>query len=426
MTNYPGHLGQITSLSLRPINRLSEEEESPTLNRSAARFSPRVQRKSKSRSQSPTKNADPKSTRTTQGKEAANAAESSLSSQNLKIKQEKLDQSAPKKTEGGEPKPELNSKERDVEAVGNDNGGATTSGETNDVLDIEAELAASLGVVPDEESGDGNIKKEPTSDKSESGKSLAPPATASRRPSSSGISGKGSKGEDSDDDDNDSLFGGGDDEEPDAEGEEDVDAEGDDDDVPLSQLKQESKGDGLALPGISASQPEANGKSSNESQTNGKQKPNSKSVLSSKPLPGSSFDSDLSTFSNDVLLTSTLAGQVLLWDRRVRPSLTGSGSGSSNSSNPAQAKGVRSLPLPSKTPPWCQSASWSPKGDKIYVGRRNESVDEWDVRMLPDNTGASNQDGGKEPKLLRSLKLPNGSGPVSSVATMPNGRHVLW
>ncbi|WFD33507.1 Transcription factor spt8 [Malassezia cuniculi] len=123
------------------------------------------------------------------------------------------------------------------------------------------------------------------------------------------------------------------------------------------------------------------------------------------------YDGDISQFSNDILLTSTLSGQVLIWDRRV---------------DPRNKKGVRALELPKDTPPWCASACWSNNGDRIYVGRRNETVDEWDVRMLPDLSGAPRDAShGTAPRYLRALRMPPGSGPVSSVLMLPNDQHLV-
>lgn len=123
------------------------------------------------------------------------------------------------------------------------------------------------------------------------------------------------------------------------------------------------------------------------------------------------YDSDMSQFSNDILLTSTLSGQVLIWDRRV---------------DPRTKKGVRALELPPGTPPWCTGACWSWTGDRIYVGRRNETVDEWDVRMLPDMSGAPRSAAhGTAPRMLSTLRMPRGSGPVSSVAMLPNDQHLV-
>ncbi|TKY89085.1 hypothetical protein EX895_001616 [Sporisorium graminicola] len=114
----------------------------------------------------------------------------------------------------------------------------------------------------------------------------------------------------------------------------------------------------------------------------------------------SSFDAPLTTFSPDVMLSTSLSGQAILWDLRC-PSYTS-----------APAKGVHSLALPAKVPPWCQSAIFDASGDKVFVGRRNEGVDEWDLRM-------------PTAKYVRSLRLPSGSGPVYALTAMPNGRHIV-
>lgn len=116
----------------------------------------------------------------------------------------------------------------------------------------------------------------------------------------------------------------------------------------------------------------------------------------------SSFDAPLTTFSQDVMLSSSLSGQVILWDLRCRNYTSADGG----------ARGVHSLALPSKVPPWCQSAIFNSTGDKVYVGRRNETVDEWDLRM-------------PSARYTRSLRLPSGSGPVYSLAPMPNRRHIV-
>lgn len=57
-------------------------------------------------------------------------------------------------------------------------------------------------------------------------------------------------------------------------------------------------------------------------------------------------------------------------------------------------------------------ACWSPDGNFIYAGRRNGIVDEYSLHK-----------GLKEP--TRALKFPGGSGAVSSIRPMPNGRHVV-
>ncbi|WFD02159.1 Transcription factor spt8 [Malassezia obtusa] len=227
------------------------------------------------------------------------------------------------------------------------------------------------------------------------------------------------EGDDAGENDNDSLFGEQDEsmaephvdgsgESVDADGDSDADADGEadlfdgddtkpegeeSDDAPLSQVTAPAKAGApsLALPG--------------------QQRPETIKKEAPKEAPPAPH---VSRFSSDVLLTSTLSGQVLLWDRRV-----------DNKAKP----GVRALPLPPHTPPWCTSVCWNHAGDRIYVGRRNETVDEWDVRMLPDvdaerGTGARSSSA-KAPQLLQSLRLPRGSGPVSAVSMMPNDRHIV-
>ncbi|KAI9342943.1 WD40-repeat-containing domain protein [Obelidium mucronatum] len=58
---------------------------------------------------------------------------------------------------------------------------------------------------------------------------------------------------------------------------------------------------------------------------------------------------------------------------------------------------VKTVVAESGVPPWGLSASWSPDGKRVYIGRRNGS----------------------------NFRLPRDSGPVTSVLCMPNGRHVL-
>ncbi|TFL07476.1 WD40-repeat-containing domain protein [Pterulicium gracile] len=107
-----------------------------------------------------------------------------------------------------------------------------------------------------------------------------------------------------------------------------------------------------------------------------------------------------STFSPDILMTAYIDGQVVLWDRRVH----------------SAGAGVGRLWMSEKTPPWCLSACWSGDGNQIYAGRRNGTVDVWDVRQY----GSSS----KTARLLKTLKNPGSSGVVSCVAALPDGRHI--
>jgi len=108
------------------------------------------------------------------------------------------------------------------------------------------------------------------------------------------------------------------------------------------------------------------------------------------------------TFSPDILMISAIDGQIMLWDKRVD----------------SPGKGVGRLWLSEKTPPWCVSACWSTDGSHIYVGRRNGTVDVWDVRLL-GRSGPS-----CTPRLFKSLRNPASSGVVSCVVPFPDGRHI--
>jgi transcriptional activator SPT8 len=96
--------------------------------------------------------------------------------------------------------------------------------------------------------------------------------------------------------------------------------------------------------------------------------------------------------SDSTFLATSIDGAIRVWDRRQR--------------NPTARI------LPRNTPPWCMSACWSPDGNYIYAGRRNCTVEEFDLRK-----------GLRSPE--RTFKFPQGSGAVTSVKAMPNGRHLI-
>jgi transcriptional activator SPT8 len=50
------------------------------------------------------------------------------------------------------------------------------------------------------------------------------------------------------------------------------------------------------------------------------------------------------------------------------------------------------------------------EGDRIFTGRRNSTVDEYDLR---------------NEKFVAKFEMPQGSGMVSNVQIMPNSRHLL-
>ena len=97
--------------------------------------------------------------------------------------------------------------------------------------------------------------------------------------------------------------------------------------------------------------------------------------------------------ADTIFLAASFDGGLRIWDKR-RPTP------------------VAKIP-PRNVPPWCMNACWSPNGNFIYAGRRNGTVEEFSLHK--GLTGVE-----------RSFKLPNGSGPVSAVRAMPNGRHLIW
>ncbi len=96
--------------------------------------------------------------------------------------------------------------------------------------------------------------------------------------------------------------------------------------------------------------------------------------------------------SDSTFMATSIDGAIRVWDRR-------------------QPNPVARI-LPRNTPPWCISACWSPDGNHIYAGRRNNTVEEYDLRK-----------GLRFPE--RVFRFPNGSGAVTSVRAMPNSRHLI-
>lgn len=115
-------------------------------------------------------------------------------------------------------------------------------------------------------------------------------------------------------------------------------------------------------------------------------------MLFAEPLP---THLDSSQTADSTFLSAAIDGTLRIWDRRMM--------------QPAARIGNRP-----GVPPWCMGACWSPDGDMIYVGRRNGTVDEFSIHKAR---------AGWEPE--RSLKFPAGSGAVSAVRPMVNGRHLV-
>lgn len=103
--------------------------------------------------------------------------------------------------------------------------------------------------------------------------------------------------------------------------------------------------------------------------------------------------SDPTLSSDTTFLAASMDGTLRVWDRR-------------------QANPISRI-LPRNVPPWCMNACWSPDGNFIYAGRRNGTVEEFSLHK-----GFRSAE--------RTFKFPQGSGPVSAVRAMPNGRHLIW
>ncbi|PMD14253.1 WD40 repeat-like protein [Hyaloscypha hepaticicola] len=97
--------------------------------------------------------------------------------------------------------------------------------------------------------------------------------------------------------------------------------------------------------------------------------------------------------SDSTFLAASMDGTLRVWDRR-------------------QPNPVAKIPTRTGVPPWCMAACWSPDGNYIYAGRRNGTVEEFSLHK-----GLKNAE--------RTFKFPQGSGAVSAVRALPNGRHLI-
>ncbi|KAK4135834.1 WD40 repeat-like protein [Trichocladium antarcticum] len=104
---------------------------------------------------------------------------------------------------------------------------------------------------------------------------------------------------------------------------------------------------------------------------------------------------DASQSSSSTFLSAAIDGTIRIWDRRAPDPV-------------ARINNRRGVP------PWCMGACWSPDGNWIYAGRRNGTVEEYSIHKAASAW---------QPE--RALKFPAGSGPVSAVRPMPNGRHLV-
>ncbi|KAJ3999144.1 WD40-repeat-containing domain protein [Lentinula boryana] len=130
-------------------------------------------------------------------------------------------------------------------------------------------------------------------------------------------------------------------------------------------------------------------------------KPSLSTIAPPKGAPPLLDSQRYKTFSPDILMTAAIDGQIMLWDKRAN----------------TVGQGVGRLWISEKTPPWCLSACWSADGNQIYAGRRNGTVEIYDVRQ----SGRATPDG---PRLLKTLRNPSRSGVVSCVVGFPDNKHI--
>lgn len=108
--------------------------------------------------------------------------------------------------------------------------------------------------------------------------------------------------------------------------------------------------------------------------------------------------------SDSIFMSSNIDGTVNIWDARVSTSTA-----------------TLRIGVPEGVPPWCMTSAWSNDGDKIYVGRRNSTVEELSLRM-PHKLGTGST---AVPNVSKTLQFPKISGPVSALAVMPNDNFLL-
>lgn len=99
--------------------------------------------------------------------------------------------------------------------------------------------------------------------------------------------------------------------------------------------------------------------------------------------------------SDNIFLSSSIDGSINVWDSRIT----------------YKSNCVEKFPVLAHTPPWCMSATWSADGDSIFVGRRNSTIEEYDIRYPT--------------KVSKLMKFPAASGSISVVRTLPNRNYIL-
>lgn len=164
-------------------------------------------------------------------------------------------------------------------------------------------------------------------------------------------------------------------------------------DPPQPDPSQQLQADAAAAAAAAHSQPQPHVKQ--QSPPPSHDNPTSPSlVFNPSPPP----QHDPSQTSDSVFFAASMDGTIRIWDRRMAQPLA------RISTRPGVA-------------PWCMGACWSPDGNLIHVGRRNGTVEEFSIHHARGGYP------GWQPE--RSLRFPAGSGAVSAVRPMPNGRHLV-
>ena len=160
--------------------------------------------------------------------------------------------------------------------------------------------------------------------------------------------------------------------------------------APLPNGVSESQDYALDLNGSSQPQPPTE---ASHSQTNGLPHIEDVEMQVSSNMDVPNSDAGEQPVADTVFLTSSINGSIRIWDKRTSEPIA--------------------KVLAKNAPPWCMGACWSPDGNFIYAGRRNGTVEEFSLHK-----GFRNAE--------RTFRFPQGSGPVSALRAMPNGRHLVW
>lgn len=188
------------------------------------------------------------------------------------------------------------------------------------------------------------------------------------------------------------------DEEQDAPGEQDTEMVGVGSGGPVQPPEKSEPQDALTDPqngqtnGVAGLQNDGDGGNLTNGNAHSNEAPRSTSLAN-----GIHDAASLPTQSESTFLDAAIDGTIRIWDRRV-------------------STAIATIMPSAGTPPFCMGACWSPDGNFIYAGRRNCTVDEYSMHNLGSRRSEPN----------RIFKFQQGSGPVSAVRAMPNGKHLVW